>query len=1491
MSVILLTGVHLAIHIPAVQNYIAHKITSAINPKLDGKLSFSKLTISFVNTVIVEDFSITGTPGDTLVSAEKVALYVSPKDVFKGNFKANRISIKNGVFNYIEEGPNKESNLDRIFRITKKGEKKEKGGWPTITINELRIQNYRFNYKDFRPPKHPVYPGGMDYTDIGVYEINLRAYDVQTRPKKGVTAKIHSLKAKEKSSLVLKDLSCDFSLDKHATTLKNLRLQEGFSYVKANYLTFGYRSGKDLKGFVRNINMDVDFTDTFLDFRTIGIYTPYMQNNTLQLYLNGRIHGPVTHLQSDRLRIETPSKKTHIDLAISIKGLPSIRKTVFDAQIFNLKSVSEETDRIISHFARKNKTILSKYLSNAKFSLKGNMLGSIYGFKADGAFSSTVGDIVFDVSSDIKGKKEGSAINGKVTTHDVDLGKILKVSNLGKISADAKADVTIKGAEYGGLNINLKSLSINKLGFKGYNYSNIMAVGEYSNKSFDGKIISHDPNLDLMFQGIATLSDLSKKSIYNFYADIPYIDLKALNLIKSDKKAQLSLRTMANVSSQGDELIGNVDIKNITYWGDKEYKFNAITLSSILQKENYKIDFDAPFIQARYKSDESPGQFITRVKDRILTRQFGNTFIRNISKDTIGPLPGKNTDIHIRTFDTEDIFNILMPEVYLSDNTSIDINVNDRDSINLHITSDRIALGKNSLKDLDMNLHTCDSIIRSDINSSLVTIGGVELKENFIGLEADKGVIQLHCQLDTIPTNGNSATLNSAITFERMDGDNKLKTNILMGKSHLRFKGHNWDIDTSAISIAKRYFEFDKFSLSDQEQFIMIDGILSESPDDSIKAILKEFDISIANTLLNSKINLNGILNGDITASNIYQEPSILMDMKGSGISIMTRTIGDLSMMSKWDRNHRRMNILVQNHNEGMTPLSAVGYYQPNGKYVNIQLSLKELGLGFVEPLVKGALINTGGVISGNMELVGTLNKLNLNSSNTRIHNFSFTPAYTNVPYVVSGDLEFNNSGIYFDRLDVHDKFNNKGTLSGSLRHSSFRNMYLDASLGFEDLQCLNTTEKDNDTFYGTAFATGNISLTGPFKDLYADVTATTNARTAIHIPLSSSASAKGGEILEFTSDKTIQSDPYIERLNRRLKEKNREIQSKTNFTLKAKANVTSDAELFIEINKQLGDILKCRGNGSVDINLDPSKSLLDLKGDYTIEEGSYKFVLLGITAKDFIIDNGGSINFNGNIKSTTLNVGATYQTKASVSTLIADTSAVGNRRTVDCGIGLSGSLSDPNISFSVDVKDLDPITKGRVESALSTDDKVQKQFMALILSGSFIPDEQSGIFNNSTILYSNAGEMLSNQVNNVFRQLDIPLDLGFNYQPAADGKTHDMFDVALSYQAFNNRVIINGNVGNNQVSQSWGGDFEAEVKLDKQGKMRLKAFTRSPDDYSNYLDNSQRHGVGFTYQDEFDTFRELLRNIFWSKKRKEAYETQKIMEAERDITQEQKAQ
>ena len=140
-------------------------------------------------------------------------------------------------------------------------------------------------------------------------------------------------------------------------------------------------------------------------------------------------------------------------------------------------------------------------------------------------------------------------------------------------------------------------------------------------------------------------------------------------------------------------------------------------------------------------------------------------------------------------------------------------------------------------------------------------------------------------------------------------------------------------------------------------------------------------------------------------------------------------------------------------------------------------------------------------------------------------------------------------------------------------------------------------------------------------------------------------------------------------------------------------------------------------------------------------------------------------------------------------------------------------------------------------------------------------------------MLYSNVSEILANQLNNIFQKLDIPLDLGLNYQPNERG--NDIFDVAVSTQLFNNRVVVNGNIGNRQYTSNNNknnvvGDIDIEIKLDRSGALRLNLFSHSADEYTNYLDDSQRNGVGLTYQTEFNSFKQLFRNIFTSKKKRQ---------------------
>lgn len=147
---------------------------------------------------------------------------------------------------------------------------------------------------------------------------------------------------------------------------------------------------------------------------------------------------------------------------------------------------------------------------------------------------------------------------------------------------------------------------------------------------------------------------------------------------------------------------------------------------------------------------------------------------------------------------------------------------------------------------------------------------------------------------------------------------------------------------------------------------------------------------------------------------------------------------------------------------------------------------------------------------------------------------------------------------------------------------------------------------------------------------------------------------------------------------------------------------------------------------------------------------------------------------------------------------------------------------------------------------------------------------------------------MIANQLNNIFHKLDIPVDLGLNYQPSDKG--NDLFDVAVSTQLFNNRVVVNGNIGNREYNTSSTqnevvGDLDIEIKIDRSGSFRLNLFSHSADQFSNYLDNSQRNGVGLMYQTEFNSFRRFMKNIFMSKSKRQAArleEEQMILNGER---------
>ncbi|HOG42056.1 MAG TPA: translocation/assembly module TamB domain-containing protein, partial [Bacteroidales bacterium] len=776
------------------------------------------------------------------------------------------------------------------------------------------------------------------------------------------------------------------------------------------------------------------------------------------------------------------------------------------------------------------------------------------------------------------------------------------------------------------------------------------------------------------------------------------------------------------------------------------------------------------------------------------------------------------------------------------------------------------------IRDLDLTVDNRDGMITTIVRSGMLQSGKVKGYDAIIKALVKDNAIGLNLGFNNGEEAATYADLNARVSFPEPK-ENGLNIIADFYPSNIVINGENWTLNPSSIGYREKDISVAGFGLSNGDQTIRFDGRLSANPEDTLLVTLNRFDASVANPLLDIPLDIKGFLTGKAEFFGLFSDnKGILLNIDGEKMSIAGDQIGDLGIHTKWNETAKSFDFLVNNTKNELTPLHLAGSYYPNKKSVDGNMSLDKFSLVCLNPVVEGLLSDIRGNISADIDISGTLDKPVLKSTNGHFEDFNFILDYTKVPYTVNGPFSISENGVVFENAIVTDRFGHEGTLTGGLQYDHFKDMRLNARLNAEHLHGLNTTAADNDSYYGRAFATGTVRLSGPFRKLLLDMNITTGRNSTIHIPLGSSSSSHTS-LLTFVDNTTVKSISAYDSLQ--VMNTIAEKRGGYEFAVRMRVNATPDAEVHLEINKALGDVLKTRGSGQLVINA--ATDLFDIKGNYNIDEGSYKFVMLGLASRDFIINPGGTINFTGDVMKSDLNLEAIYRTKASIGTLIADTTSISTRRTVDCGIGITGKLANPELNFSIDIPDLDPTIKGRVESALSTEDKRLKQLLTLLLSGSFVPDEQSGIVNNTTVLYSNASEIMANQLNNVFRQLNIPLDLGFNYQPGEKGR--DIFDVAVSTQLFNNRVNINGNIGNRQYMTSnqsdLVGDVDVEIKIDRTGRVRLTLFSHSADQYSNYLDQLQRNGIGLSYQEEFDDFRELFRKIFWSKRRRDEYAAQ----------------
>jgi hypothetical protein len=1201
--------------------------------------------------------------------------------------------------------------------------------------------------------------------------------------------------------------------------------------------------------------------------QTVRHFAPDLDRFTFKTDLTGKVEGTVSDFAVKGIDIREHGSGVTGRIDGSMKGLPDITTTQLDYRVKDFHFGLGGLGTFIQEWAPDTKLDLGKIGKGTDFHLDATAKGTLDRLAVKGNLASNAGAADVDLTlRNILDQKRNIAIGGVLRTRDLDAGRIAGIQELGPVTLTTTMNATLAPR---GIQVRIDSLNVSRLNALGYDYTGIAAVGTYSDQAFDGRIVCDDPNLNALIQGKFDLSPKTRNAAYQFYANVGYADLNALNIDKRGT-SKVSLQADANfIRTRDRDLLGEVNLRDVVLENaNGRYNIGDVTASAHANDDIHRMRFESGFAEGTFVGNKSIVSMVSDLKDLVVRKE-----LPSLLEKPGTPWDGTPYEVNFKFFDTREVLGYLLPGLYIEKNSALQLKVDENGSVEGNLTSGRLAIGGRYLKDFRMDFDNRNNALRADVTGSAINLGGIELRDNHLDIMADDDRINLSYSFDNQTANISKADLRLTGDLSR-DADGLSVTASVL-PSTIHYHGNRWNLDSDDVTLQGGDLQVERFRIRNGRQSLVVDGGLSPDKADTLLVRMEQFDLSLLNSfVMEGKLDVHGQATGQASLVS-PSKPSIglLASIACDSTYLAGRPMGTVQVASVWNEPEKRFDFRLRNFQEGIRNFDIDGYLRPKDKAIRAEAVLKRLDLGYAMPILAGVFDRFEGALDGKVKVDGTLDKLQIGSEGLQIVDGVLGVEFTQVPYQVSGPVSVDTEGLHFLDVSLSDGSDGKGTVSGSLLFGGFKDLRMDTHIQFDRMKVLGITDR-NGPIYGNVYGSGRVDITGPFESLALNIDARTVKDGDLHIPLGASGTKATGDLLVFKQPyEEVEQDPYEQMIqaSRTGKKKTR-----SDLDVRVRVRATPAVTAHVDIGE---NTLQGLGNGLIDLRVRTGQNdAFTINGDYTLSQGKFHFSALDVVTREFTIRDGSSIRFAGDVMESDLNVTGVYTTKASISTLISNSaSAESARRQVDCLIGITGKLRNPQITFDIEIPQLDPGTEGLVESALNTEDKKMKQFLYLLIANSFLPNEESGITNGSTnMLYSNMSGIMAGQLNSIFERLNIPLDLGLNYQQNASGQ--NLFDVALSTQLFNNRVVVNGTIGNRRMygttTDEVAGDLDIDIKLDKPGTFRLNLFSHSADQYTSFLDNSQRNGVGFAYQREFNNLGQFFRDLFKPRRERESQES-----------------
>lgn len=503
-----------------------------------------------------------------------------------------------------------------------------------------------------------------------------------------------------------------------------------------------------------------------------------------------------------------------------------------------------------------------------------------------------------------------------------------------------------------------------------------------------------------------------------------------------------------------------------------------------------------------------------------------------------------------------------------------------------------------------------------------------------------------------------------------------------------------------------------------------------------------------------------------------------------------------------------------------------------------------------------GNNLKLAGYLNGKMEMEGSFTEPMLNGSiamdsvTAGIPMAGATLRFDTVPLVVDDNI------IKFNAFDIWAANENPLTIIGRVDASKFSDIAFDMAAKASNMQLVNSDIRSKADLYGKVFVNLNAKVRGPMKRMAIDadvnILGTTDATYRLNMTGSELQVRESSDVVKFVNfndtTQTAEADTIVE--------------SPLNMKIEANLRISPGAKLQVMLS----------GKGTDKVQVSPTANLnysqnymgdMALNGKVTLGQGMARYAVPVLGEKEFSFDPNSTITWNGNVMNPTLNVTATDQMKANVTT-------GGNSRLVNFIVTLHATDQLDKMKVSFDLGTNDDLTIQNELQSMSSDQR-QTQAMNMLLYGQYVG--QGGTKANAKLDGNMLYSFLESQLNSWAAKniRGVELSFGINqYDKSINGSktTTTSYSYQVSKSLFNNRFKIN--VGGNYSTDASAEDnlaqnlisdisFEYILKQTQTINMSVELFRHQG--FESILEGEiTETGVGFVMKRKLDNLKSLFR-------------------------------